>query len=129
MLIILICTACSISFISYFYGNSDENFQKEDNKEILKEEIHTNLEAFARLYGYVRYFHPSDESAELNWEQFAVYGAGKVKGARNTIELKAVLEEIFLPIAPTMILSLDNKNHKSKEIISNGSEVIAWQHF
>jgi C-terminal processing protease CtpA/Prc len=129
MLIILICTACSISFISYFYGNPDENSQKEDNIEILKKEIHTNLEAFARLYGYVRYFHPSDESAELNWEQFAVYGAGKVKGARNTIELKAVLEEIFLPIAPTMILSLDNKNHKSKEIISNGSEVIAWQHF
>lgn len=128
MLLILICTACFISFI-IFYGNPDENSRKEDNKEILKEEIHTNLEAFAKLYGYVRYFHPSDEAAELNWEQFAVYGAGKVKGARNAIELKAVLEEIFLPIAPTMILSLGDKNHKSKEINSNGSEVIAWQHF
>lgn len=34
-----------------------------------------NLEAFARLYGYVRFFHPSDEAAALDWDRFAVYGA------------------------------------------------------
>ena len=27
-----------------------------------------NLTAFARLYGYVRYFHPSDESAGADWQ-------------------------------------------------------------
>jgi hypothetical protein len=29
-----------------------------------------NLLAFARLYGYVRHFHPSDEAAETNWSSF-----------------------------------------------------------
>ena len=28
-----------------------------------------NLETFARLYGYVRYFHPSNEAAAINWVQ------------------------------------------------------------
>ncbi|MCI0465048.1 MAG: hypothetical protein L0Z62_49640, partial [Gemmataceae bacterium] len=27
-----------------------------------------NLVAFARLLGYVRYFHPSDEAANANWD-------------------------------------------------------------
>ena len=87
------------------------------------------MEAFAKLFGYVRYFHPSDEAAELDWVQFAVYGADKVKDAKNTSELKAVLEEIFLPIAPTMNLYLDNENPESVKITRNSSEVIAWQHF
>ena len=58
-----------------------------------------------------------------------VYGVDKVKDAKNTIELKAVLEEIFLPIAPTMNLYLDNENPESVKINRNSSEVIAWQHF
>jgi hypothetical protein len=28
------------------------------------------LRAFAKLYGYVRFFHPSDEAAELDWDSF-----------------------------------------------------------
>ena len=31
-----------------------------------------NLVAFAKLYGYIRYFHPSDEAASINWNQFAM---------------------------------------------------------
>jgi hypothetical protein len=31
-----------------------------------------NLEALARLYGYVRYFHPSDEAAGIDWDYFAM---------------------------------------------------------
>src|SRR5690554_5495314 len=30
------------------------------------------LHAFAKLYGYVRYFHPSDEAAAADWEAIAV---------------------------------------------------------
>ena len=27
-----------------------------------------NLKAFAKLYGYVRFFHPSDEASDINWD-------------------------------------------------------------
>ena len=32
-----------------------------------------NLLAFAKLYGYVRYFHPSDAASSIDWERFAVH--------------------------------------------------------
>ena len=35
-----------------------------------------NVAAFARLYGVVRYFFPSDAAASLDWNQFAVDGVG-----------------------------------------------------
>jgi len=36
-----------------------------------------NLQAFTHLYGYVRYFHPSDEARPIDWDKFAVYGAAQ----------------------------------------------------
>jgi hypothetical protein len=46
-----------------------------------EEQVIRNLRAFSKLYGYVRFFHPADEAAAIDWEQFAIYGAGKVKNA------------------------------------------------
>jgi hypothetical protein len=34
-----------------------------------------NLNAFAKAYGYVKYFHPSDEASGTDWNRFAIYGA------------------------------------------------------
>ena len=42
------------------------------------------LEAFARLYGCVRYFHPGDEAAALDWDRFAVLGAGRLGGVMGS---------------------------------------------
>ncbi|WP_172369871.1 S41 family peptidase [Sporosarcina jiandibaonis] len=102
----------------------------------IKEDVYTmeynsinNIESFARLYGYVRYFHPSDEASQINWEQFAIYGVQKVKGAKNIDELKLLLEELFLPIAPTMSIYFDDEGPEIKTSIDESSEVIAWQHF
>lgn len=46
------------------------------------------LRAFAKLYGYVRFFHPSDEAASADWNAFAIEGArrvvqGRTQGARS----------------------------------------------
>ncbi len=54
-----------------------------------------NLRTFAKLYGYVRYFHPSDEASRIDWDKFAVYGAGLVKDARDSEELKQTLKSLF----------------------------------
>ena len=55
-----------------------------------------DLRAFAKLYGYVRYFHPSDEAASLDWDRFAVYGAGEVLAARQ--ETLLAMERFRKPV-------------------------------
>ncbi len=61
-----------------------------------------NLEAFTRLLGYIRYFHPSDEAAEADWEEFAITGVRLVESASSSAELANTLENLFRPIAPTI---------------------------
>ena len=89
-----------------------------------------NLRAFARLYGYVRFFHPSDEASQIDWNKFAIYGAQKVKNARNAQELKNALEAMFLPIAPTIrIYSATEKPRPFKlPTDTQGLKIVAWQH-
>ena len=38
------------------------------------------LRAFAKVYGYARFFHPSDEAAAADWEQLAVDGSARILG-------------------------------------------------
>ncbi len=68
-----------------------------------------NLVAFARLYGYVRYFHASDGSFDTNWAALASDGVGKVIGAAGADELLAALDSMFTPIAPTLRLHLTGR--------------------
>ncbi|RDU38012.1 hypothetical protein DRW41_00080 [Neobacillus piezotolerans] len=93
------------------------------------ERLYTNLEAFGKLYGYIRYFHPSDEAAELDWTRFGIYGAGKVKDAKNDKELKSALEELFLPIAPTLSLFLKEEKPPTQKKVTPTGKVVSWQHF
>ncbi len=91
-----------------------------------------NLRAFAKLYGYVRYFHPSDEASQIDWNKFAIFGAEKVRDAANNQELKSAFEELFLPIAPTIqIYSSGEKPERPPQHLSEeaaGLKVVAWQH-
>lgn len=90
-----------------------------------------NLQAFSKLYGYVKYFHPSDEASSIDWDKFAIYGAKKVKNAENNKELKKILEEIFLPIAPTSQIYFSNEkpdDFKSYLKDDKNLKVVAWQH-
>lgn len=58
------------------------------------------LAAFARLYGVVRYFYPSDTAAELDWDRFAVYGVSQVRGARDRDALIDVTARLFTALGP-----------------------------
>ena len=55
-----------------------------------------NLRAFAKLYGYVKYFHPSDEASKVDWDIFAIHGVREVKAAADSEELRYILEDLFL---------------------------------
>ncbi|NNG16259.1 MAG: peptidase S41 [Gemmatimonadales bacterium] len=91
-----------------------------------------NLRAFAKLYGVVRYFHPSDEAAQLPWDAFAIHGAERVKNARDSVELKQRLEELFLPVAPTVQIYFSEESAPEPLVTpradTSGLVTVAWQH-
>src|SRR5262245_4450502 len=92
-----------------------------------------NLVAFTRLFGYVRYFHPSDEAAAADWDSLAIDGVVRVEGAKSPAELAAVLEELFQPIAPTVQLVPTDRPAaapKAEPPKADGPlKVLAWRHF
>jgi len=99
----------------------------------MNEQTLQNFRAFTKLYGYVRFFHPSDEASSIDWDKFAVYGFEKVKKARDDNELKALLLELFLPIAPAIEIYFtgENVSYDLSKIIpadTTGLLPVAWQH-
>jgi C-terminal processing protease CtpA/Prc len=91
-----------------------------------------NLATFARLYGYVRFFHPSDEANSIDWTQFAIYGSKKVENCNSTDQLLDTLKRLFLPIAPTILLfkKEENKRFDINSISSSADAkyMVSWQH-
>ncbi len=90
-----------------------------------------NIEAFAKLYGYVKYFHPSDEAFDNDWDYFAIYGATKVLDCPDNEALRDSLIELFQPIAPSIQITkgkkgFNPKNHYPKD--TTGFERVFWQH-
>lgn len=63
-----------------------------------------NVVAFAKLLGYVRHFHPSDEAAEAEWDPTAIAGVREVEGAKSAKELADRLQAFFRPVAPTLVV-------------------------
>ena len=92
-----------------------------------------NLTAFAKAYGYVKYFHPSTEADQVDWGWFSVYGSEKVMQCQSKEELLHTMQQIFEPIAPTLHFSLADPSTESPIEISpskgEGYLPVYWQHF
>ena len=93
-----------------------------------------NIQTFAKVYGYVRWFYPGDEAAQTNWDKFAVYGVSKVENARNQKELKNILLELFKPIAPALVIDDAGKiaEFNLSSIQPNdttGFHPVSWVHY
>lgn len=89
-----------------------------------------NLEAFAKMYGYVRYFHPSDEANSINWNKFLFHGIEQVSEVKDPTELKQVLENLFSPIAPTIDIYLAKDKPKPLSLNNKTDDkvLVTWQH-
>lgn len=61
-----------------------------------------NLETFAKAYGYVKYFHPSDDAFKLDWEKFSAYGAREIMKCNSKKEVLLTLNTLFKPFAPSV---------------------------
>jgi hypothetical protein len=93
-----------------------------------------NIKSFAKLYGYARWFHPSNESQEIDWDKFAVYGVKKVENLSTDSELKETLYDLFSPIIQGLEVYKNGEYKKignSETIPSLACEkkTTAWQHY
>jgi len=93
-----------------------------------------NISSFAKLYGYVRYFHPSDEAAAVDWDNFLYYGSKEVENAANSQVLNQKLNALFNPIAPSVriVNTAAAKGLDLKSITPakpQGLKEISWQHY
>lgn len=88
-----------------------------------------NLESFAKLYGYVKYFHPSDQASAINWDNFAIYGASQVILCKTSGELATTLKQLFTPIAPQLNIDLTaDKAYATSAGPKDDCEYTYWQH-
>ncbi|WP_430810310.1 MULTISPECIES: S41 family peptidase [unclassified Carboxylicivirga] len=91
-----------------------------------------NQITFAKVYGYVKYFHPSDEAAQLDWNSFSIYGATQIGQCKSQSDVIKVLENLFKPIAPTIRFSSDISEFDSNLPVPDsleGFKSTYWQHF
>jgi hypothetical protein len=91
-----------------------------------------NLRAYAKLYGLVRWFHPGDVAAAVDWDRFAIDGVRTIVDAPDARARRAVLVEMWKPVAPTVEISAAGEPRREAagaRFLSGGpTEVVAWQH-
>ncbi len=92
-----------------------------------------NLRAFTKLYGTVRFFHPSDAASGVDWNRFAIHGTREIADAETPADLARRLETLFRPIAPTLQLYRKGDTRPSPRPIlepadTTGLALVAWQH-
>jgi hypothetical protein len=93
-----------------------------------------NIETFGKLYGYARWFHPSDEAQEIDWDKFAILGVQKVENIKSDAELRDTLFRFFSPIIQGLQISVgeiktpvDLNSLMPSDTLNN--RVVTWQHY
>jgi C-terminal processing protease CtpA/Prc len=90
-----------------------------------------NLIAFTRLFGYLRYFHPSDQAAAADWEKLALAGVPAAEKAGSPGELARTLEDFFRPVAPTVRVYPTGSPSPALPAelkAAAGAETVYWSH-
>lgn len=113
-----------LSYITLFVFIVSCNTTKNETKT----PSHENLLNLAKTYGYIKYFYPSDEAANLDWDLFAVLASQSISQTDN---VKTTLENLFLPIAPAV--QFHSVNEKPSPIPATTDSAgtlmdIYWQH-
>lgn len=91
-----------------------------------------NISSFAKTYGVARWFVPSDEAANADWNELAIEGVSRVRSCGDLGELADSLESVFDNMIP--MFSVD-KLPESDAINSyyaadhSDRKPIRWQHF
>lgn len=87
------------------------------------------VEAFARVYGLVRFFHPSDATTAVDWNRFAVYGVERVLTAADGPTLRRTLDELFTPLVVGLEIDGRRPSAAFRAADSVATEpFLVWQH-
>lgn len=122
--IALICAGITMSDASVPSDRfNDSNINKSQQIE--------NISAFAKVYGVARWFVPSDEAADTDWNKLAVEGVSRVSDCRDSDELADSLESVFDDMIP--MLSVDEAPeseaiNKYYAAVHSDRKPIRWQH-
>jgi C-terminal processing protease CtpA/Prc len=92
-----------------------------------------NEYAFAKVYGYLKYFYPGDEAEKIDWDKFAIYGAQKIENCKNEAELKKTLNSLIGEIMPGVKILDQSEHYKFDASLLTpknlkGYNVVSWQH-
>lgn len=87
-----------------------------------------NLLAFARLYGLVRWFHPSDAALNADWDALAVSALPAIEQAANADELTKALRQTFGPLADSLQIVAGPPERLALMPAPQGP-VWQWQHY
>jgi hypothetical protein len=88
-----------------------------------------NLLALARLCGYVRFFHPSDEAATADWDRLTVEAVAQVEAARDARGLARALRTVLGPVAPTLQVRLTGEPMAPPAASPAGATAaLCWEH-
>lgn len=88
------------------------------------------LYAFARLYGVLRWFHPSDAAAAVDWDRFAIDGVRRTTGLTEPQQIRRELQDLIAPIAPTVRIATEGEALPVFVVSPSGGHVdlVAWEH-
>ena len=84
--------------------------------------------AFARLYGVVRYFHPSDAAQEIDWPRFVIYGAQRAKQTRDSRDLQQQLNAMFSPITSGVEIIPSSRQFAKRAATPTTQTLVTWRH-
>ncbi len=82
--------------ILIIYGCSQKKKPTIDGTEV------KNIKTFAQIFGYIKYFHPSDEAYELDWDTFSIYATEKILECKTSDQFANSIYKLFEPIAPSI---------------------------
>lgn len=85
------------------------------------------LAALARLYGVVRWFHPSDAAQEIDWNRFAVYAVKRVREARTAADLDTTLASVFAPVTVGLVIGPSLPEARPPDL-PTVTRLVAWRH-
>lgn len=86
---------------------------------------------FAKVYGLIRYFYPSDQARKINWDAFAFYGVKSILNSNKETPSHQLIEKLFKPVAPLLKIVPKNEEkpnfHTPPNALNN--VIISWVYY
>ncbi len=86
------------------------------------------LTAVAKTYGYVRFFHPSDQASLVDWDAMAFYVAEQTLASPNDESVAELLQRVWGPLVDGLQIYEGPEKPRPELRDAPLDEILAWQH-